>query len=217
MTLNPVHDALETIRQVKRSLLNRQRFKGWSGPTRILSGSLAVAAALALQLEWIPRTHIAHTFTWGTVFLAAMFLNLGALVYWFWNDPLIHRNPRRLGPLLDVMPPLFVGAVFTLYLLLHRQFDPLFGVWMCMFGLTNLASRYVLPTAIAGVGVFYILAGVICLLNPSIDFLDPWAMGLVFFTGEWAGGLILYFDERRYAAFARMWSPSSATDDTESP
>lgn len=213
-----MHDALDSIRQIKRALLNRQRFKGWSGPTRILSGTLAIGAALALQWEWIPRSNIAHTFTWGTVFLAAMFLNLGALVYWFWNDPLIHRNPRRLGPLLDVMPPLFVGAVFTLYLLLHRQFDPLFGVWMCMFGLTNFASRHVLPSAIAWVGLFYILAGMICLFNPGIDFLDPWAMGLVFFAGEWAGGLILYFDERRYAAFERLWRQSDAPPtDTEIP
>lgn len=212
MTLSPVHDALDTIRHVKRALLNRQRFKGWSGPTRILSGTLAIAAALALQFQWIPHTNMAHTLTWGGVFLIAMLLNLGSLAYWFWHDPLIRRDVRRLGPLLDVIPPLLVGAVFTLYHLLQREFEPLFGIWMCMFGLTNLASRYVLPQAIAWVGAFYIAAGTICLLNPRIEFLDPWAMGLVFFAGEWAGGLILYLDERRFASFPRFWTKPEKKD-----
>lgn len=206
MTLHPLHDALDTVRHLKRSLLGAQRFKGWSGPTRILSGSLAIAAALALHLEWIPRTNIAHIFTWGGVFLGAMLLNLGALVYWFWNDEFIHRDVRRLGPLLDVIPPLFVGAVFTFVLIMGREFEYLFGVWMCMFGLTNLATRYVLPGAMGLVGAFYILAGVLCLLMPDIRFLNPWPMGLVFLTGEWCGGTILYLDERRYAAFAGVWS-----------
>lgn len=205
MTLTNIHDALDTVRQLKRSLLDKQRFKGWSGPTRILSGSLAIFMALALDLEWIPRTNTAHTLAWGGVFLAAMVLNLGALFRWFLQDELIRRDVRRLGPLLDVIPPLFVGAAFTLVLILGREFDPLFGVWMCMFGLTNLATRYVLPGTMLWVGLFYIVSGVLCLLWPGLRFLNPWAMGLVFFAGEWAGGMILYLDERRYAAFERIW------------
>ncbi|MCC5847631.1 MAG: hypothetical protein JJU29_05995 [Verrucomicrobia bacterium] len=213
MTLIPLHDALDTVRHLKRSLLDKQRFKGWSGPTRILSGTLAILMAFALELQWIPPTYKAHILAWGGVFLAAMLLNMGALVHWFWNDELIHRDVRRLAPMLDVMPPLFVGAVFTLVLILGREFDLLFGVWMSMFGLTNLASRYVLPGSISLVGVFYIIAGAICLLMPGITFLNPWAMGLVFFAGEWSGGLILYLDERRYAAYQRMWQQ----DEKENP
>jgi membrane-anchored protein YejM (alkaline phosphatase superfamily) len=75
-----------------------------------------------------------------------------------------------------------------------------------MFGLTNFASRYVLPSAIAYVGLFYILAGALCLLMPTISFLHPIAMGMVFCAGEWAGGTILYLDDRRYAAFAKQFS-----------
>lgn len=205
MNLLPLHDALDTVRHLKRALLEQQRFKGWSGPARILSGTVAIAMALLLDRQWIEPTEYAHTLAWGAVFGTAMFLNLGSLIYWFWRDPLIKRNVRRLGPLLDVIPPLFVGAVFTLVLMLSRNFDPLFGVWMCMFGLTNLASRYVLPSTINLVGIFYILAGVLCLLNPGMTFLNPWPMGLVFFAGEWTGGIILYVDQRRYAAFERLW------------
>lgn len=182
----------------------RQRFKGWSGPTRMISGTLAFGMALLLQAEWVPRTAAAHVMAWGVVFLAASMLSLGALVHWFMKDKVIQRDWRRLGPLLDVVPPLAVGALFTGVLLLSREVDQLFGVWMCMFGLANIASRYVLPAMISLVGVFYIAGGALYLLTPGLGFLDAWVMGLVFGVGEWAGGLILYVDERRYAAFERI-------------
>jgi hypothetical protein len=204
MSIIPLHDALDTVRTLRRSLLDKQRFKGWSGPTRMISGTFALLTSVLLQSGFIPRTDAAHVLSWGVVFLAALLLNLGALVYWMFHDRLIAKDLRRLRPILDVMPPLAVGALFTFGLLLQRETDALFGVWMCMFGLTNLASRYVLPSAISLVGLFYIAAGALCLLTPGIGFLDAWAMGLVFGAGEWAGGLILYLDERRYAAFERM-------------
>ncbi len=206
MPVHPLHDALNTVRTLRRSLLQKERFKGWSGPTRILSGSLALIAAVILEQGWLPQNNRTHLIVWAIVFSAAMILNVGALAYWFLNDRMIQRDASRLKPMLDVIPPLAVGALFTLVLILSRNLDPLFGVWMSMFGLTNLASRYVLPSAIAIVGVFYILAGALCLLMPGITFLQPMAMGMVFCAGEWAGGTILYLDDRRYAAFARQFS-----------
>ena len=42
-----------------------------------------------------------------------------------------------------------------------------------------------------------LLAGAVCLLWPGCEFRNPWPMGIVFFCGEMAGGLILYLDRRR--------------------
>lgn len=211
----PIHDALGAVQQIRRSLQDTQRFKGWSGPVRALSGTLAVLVAYLLDQEFIPRNRSAHVIAWGSLFLTAMLLNLGALIHWFVHDGVIAKNPRRLKPILDVIPPLFVGAVLTSVLLVHKQTDYLFGVWMCMFGLTNLASHYVLPSAISLVGVFYITAGVLCFFLPGMEFLNPWAMGLVFFAGEWCGGLVLYADSRRYAAFEHYmgtWNDESSDE-----
>ena len=104
--------------------------------------------------------------------------------------------------MLDVVPPLAVGALLTAVLLLQREFDLLFGVWMCMFGLTNLAARYVLPPQVCLVGLFYIAAGVLCFFWPGVGLQNPWPMGLVFFAGEWVSGMILYVDRRRYATLS---------------
>jgi len=207
-----LHDALQTVRLLRHSMQDKERFKGWSGPTRIVSGTLALIAAVILTFEWIPFTPFNALIVWGVVFAGAMVLNLGALIFWFFNDKLINRDFRRLRPMLDVVPPLAVGALFTLVLLLNREVDLLYGVWMCMFGLSNLASRYVLPGAIVLVGIFYIAAGTLCLLLPGITFADPLAMGLVFCMGEWAGGLILHLDDRRYAAVNAAWNESYMED-----
>jgi len=203
LPIHPLHDALATVRTLRRSLLNTEHFKGWSGPTRAISGTIALAASLFLTFYWEDASVRHQLYVWAGVFASAVLLNVGALIYWFTHDKLIQRDVTRLKPILDVIPPLAVGALFTLVLLLRKEVDLLFGVWMCMFGLTNFASRFVLPGAIALVGIFYVVAGALCLLLPNLTFAQPLAMGLVFCVGEWAGGTILYVDNRRYAAFSR--------------
>ena len=219
MRTSHIGEALVQVQQLRQSMLDKQLFRGFSGPVRGISGTIALLAAALMASAYCPATTKAHLLGWGGVFLSALLLNVGATVYWFLHDEAVTRDLRRLRPILDVFPPLAVGALFTLVLILNRNFDYLCGVWMCMFGLTNLASRYVLPPMISVVGVFYILCGALCLLAPSSTFLNPWPMGIVFFTGEGISGLILHYDRRRYAALCRYvkeWTEKSEEEQYES-
>jgi hypothetical protein len=90
--------------------------------------------------------------------------------------------------------PIVVAGIITLHLLWRGEHQYLFGIWMCFAGLANLASRQVLPKQIWMVSGFYILCGTIYLFLTGVSFLQPWVMGIVFFLGEWAGGIILHFD-----------------------
>lgn len=198
-----LRDALAQVRQLQQAVLSRQRFGGYSGPARAVSGTSALLAAAIMSSDRYPQTHRAFFLGWGAVFVFALILNGGALLYWFLNDPRVRREVGRLRPIGDGIPSLVVGGALTIMLAMHGETQYLFGVWMCMFGLTNLASRYVLPRYISFVGVFYVICGVAWLLLPQATFMNPWPMGLVFFIGEWAGGLLLYFDERRYLALVR--------------
>ena len=134
---------------------------------------------------------------WGCVLAAALVLNVGALIYFFLTDPQVNKNIQRMSPVWDTIPPLFVAAIMTVSLVLHCRHDYLFGVLMCMFGLTNLASRPVLPRSIILIGLFYVACGAAWMVTPTASFLNPWPMGLVFFAGEWAGGIILHLDHKR--------------------
>ena len=192
-----IHEALDHVREVKQAVLERQRFRGYSGPARIVSGSVALVAALAMSTAGFPDENLAHILGWGTVFVIAFLLNAVAVLWWFFHDPVSHQDTRMLKPTLDVLPPIAVGGVLTAVMILHGQYQYLFGIWMCLFGLTNMASRMVLPRLIWVVGAFYIAAGAVCLLMPSISFQNPWPMGLVFFAGELAGGSVLHIDGTR--------------------
>jgi len=203
MRAHHINEALLQVQQLRQSLLDKQLFRGFSGPVRAVSGTVALLMAGVMVQHWYPTGVKGQLLGWGAVFLFASVVNLGAMIFWFMNDRLVNRDIRRLRPFLDVLPPLFIGAVLTGALIVHRQFDFLFGIWMCMFGLTNLSGRYVLPPAIAWVGCFYMLCGAYCLLDPTMHFSNPWPMGTVFFLGEWISGMILYLDQRRYDAVCR--------------
>lgn len=203
MVAGHVREALSQVRQLQQAVLDRQRFRGFSGLTRMISGTFALVAAAIMAWSKYPATTRAHVWGWGAVFVAATAINGCALIYWFFNDPQVSRDFRRLRPMLDSLPPLIVGGVLTFTFILNGLHEYLFGVWMCMFGLSNLASRFVLPRPIALVGVFYVVCGMGWLLSKNASFVNPWPMGLVFFAGEWAGGLVLHFDQSRYLTFER--------------
>ena len=196
MIARHIHHALAQVQELQQKVLEKQRFKGYSGRARAMGGTAAFLGAMIMASNYYPQTTIAHTIGWGIVFATAIFLNYGALTYWFLFDPAVKRDLRRLKPTIDILPSLFVGAVFTLAMLLYGQHQYLFGIWMCLFGIANFASRHVLPKTICWLGLFYIFCGTGCLLLPRFTFLNPWPMGIVFFIGEWIGGFILHYDRK---------------------
>ena len=201
MSLPSIQEALGYVRDVQQALVERQRFKGYSGPARMASGTIALAAAAIMAAPFYPEKPVAHLAGWGAVFVVAFVMNTVALATWFFFDPLPRRDVRALKPIIDVIPPLVVGGLLTAALIVHGRYEYLFGVWMCLFGLTNMASRIFLPRLVWVVGLFYLGAGAVCLLAPRVDFMNPWPMGTVFFAGEWAGGLVLFHDGTRKLPF----------------
>ena len=85
-----------------------------------------------------------------------------------------------------------LGALLSVVLVLWGEYHALFGTWMCLFGLVHVPYRRSLPASNYMVGVFYIISGAVCMLHPGVTFVNPWPMGLVFFAGETAGGIVLY-------------------------
>jgi hypothetical protein len=149
---------------------------------------------LILGASWYPKTPAAHLIGWGIVMTVSVLANYSALLYWFLFHPDVKRDIRRLMPTVEALPSLAVGGVLTLALIHRGDYNSLFGTWMCLFGLTNLSSRHVLPKALWTLGFFYIGCGTACLLLPSITFTNPWPMGIVFGIGEWIGGFIFNYN-----------------------
>ena len=198
MAAQHVQQALEQVKEIRGHIIDRQRFTGYSGRARMCAGSIALLGALAIASRRVPDTDMARLTVWGAVFVASVLVNYGALTYWFLHDPRVDRDLRKLRPALDVLPPLAAGGILTLALILRDVLAPLYGAWMLLYGLANLASRRVLPRSITLVGAFYMVCGAACLFAGGLEFSDPWPMGVVFFVGEVVGGAILHLDRTRH-------------------
>lgn len=197
-----IHDALAQVRQLQLRVLNAQQFTGYSGRSRAFGGIIAILAAFIMSAKWYPQTTFAHLAGWGFVFLCAVLSNYSALGHWFFFHSEPERDIRKLIPTIDALPSLIVGGIFTGTLIFHKQYELLFGTWMCVFGLTNLSCRRTLPRALWPLGFFYIACGAICLLAPWINITNPWPMGIVFGVGELIGGYIFHQNRISHAAAA---------------
>ena len=191
MIANHIHDALAQVRKLQEFILEKRLFKGYSGWARIGSGTVALLGAAIMASDLVPDNPYVHVDCWAGVVAVGLIMNYGCLVYWFLFNPEVRRNPVMVKPALDAMPALLVGGVLTLALMISGQFQLLFGVWMCLYGLAQVAYRQSLPYGIYLVGMGYVICGIYCLLSSSIYFLNPWPMGIVFFAGELAGGIVL--------------------------
>ena len=199
MIAHHIHDALNQVRTLQAFILERNTFKGYSGKARVVAGLGALLGALVLGAPRFPPSPWHHLAGWGIVLAVSIVVNYGALVYWFLCDDRAHRNPVMLRPALDALPALAIGAALSLALIRHGEFDLLFGVWMSLYGLAQVAYRTSLPSEIYYIGLFYLACGASCLLLPQVRFTSPWPMGLAFFAGEMAGGTVLIRAHRKTA------------------
>lgn len=192
MIANHIHDAMGQVRRMQELVLAKQRFKGYSGKARATGGVFAFVGAYVMSRPEFPADPWWHLGAWAVVLTLAMVVNYSGLVLWFLFDPVVQRDFKQLKPVADALPALAIGAVFSLALVLHGQFDLLCGAWMCLYGLVHMAYSRSLPKIHFYVGIFYMLCGSYVLLAPGLSFVNPWAMGFVFGVGEIAGGIILY-------------------------
>jgi hypothetical protein len=211
-----VHDAIRQVRELKRRVLEAERFTGYSGRSRAVGGTAALIAGLAMSRPDFPQTPDAHLAGWLTLLAIAVVGNYSALLYWFFFHPTQKKELSRLIPTVDAFPPLLVGGLFTGVLVQRGLYSLLFGTWMCLYGLANLSSRRVLPKAIWPLGLFYIGSGAAFLVAPDVSFTSPLGAALVFFLGEWVGGFIFHYNRRPNAPlssfFGRAGDPYGRKD-----
>lgn len=147
MIANHVHDALEQVRKLQQVILEKRLFRGYSGTARIIGGAAAIAGAMIMSSAKFPAYPDAHLVGWACVLLVGMATNYGALAIWFFFDKDARREFLKLVPAMDAIPPLAIGAFMSLALVIHQEYDLLFGTWMCLYGLAHMSYRLSLPTA----------------------------------------------------------------------
>jgi len=190
MTSGSVDEALDQVRRMQTLVGDRLRFRGFSARARVIGGIVALVGGLALGLLHRPDSPFVHLVGWALVLFVAVGLNYGALLLWLLERDRVRRRADWI-PALESLPPLAVGAAFSLAFVRAGMFDYLPATWMLCYGLANMAFRRNLPVGVYLVGLFYLGAGLACLLIPGTSFTDPRPVGLVFGIGEIVGGYAL--------------------------
>ncbi len=189
-----VRQALSEVRHLRRNILEKQLFKGYSGRARALGGGVALVAGLAGQAFLTGRGPAPLFVLWGVVFALSVLANYGAVVVWLLQEA--NRKRGEVGFIMEVFPAWVVGGVLTLALWSHGEPDLLFGTWMCLFGLVQSIGRSRLPRQMAWIGLYYVVCGSLCLVFADGIFQWPVLMGSVFFCGELGAGLIMHTADR---------------------
>lgn len=200
-----LHEALSQISEIRGQIARTETFRGYRSAT--VAGTAAVAClAAVVQAVWIesPAEQLAQ---YLTVWLGAAAVCVVATAV-----EMIVRCRKAVSPLAVSItwlaveqfgPCLLAGAAVTgaIVMFVPQGVVLLPGLWSVLFSLGVFASCRLLPKQIFTVGVYYLLAGMVCLAwanGPGA--LSPWAMVGTFGVGQLAMAAILYWTlERNHA------------------
>ena len=197
-----LRDALSQIAEIRLQMARTELFRGYRAVPVAFSGLLALFAGV-VQATWIsdPGEQIAAYLTlWvGAAVISAFAAGFEMLLRTRAHGTALNLEITWLA-LGQFLPCLVAGGLVTLVLVITGP-DMLWilpGIWQILFSLGIFASYRLLPKATFWIGVFYMTAGVLCLLWARDDFaFSPWAMGVPFGVGQVLSAAILYWTLER--------------------
>jgi hypothetical protein len=191
-----LREALSQISEIRQQMARTEVFRGLRSVPVAFSGLLAWAAAIA-QAVWIPEP-TRDVASYLTLWIGAAAIGIAAaaveMVIRARHSTRWSREHTWLA-VEQFLPCVVVGGLTTLVLVRASEsvLWMLPGLWSILFSLGVFASRRLLPSAIFGVALYYLVAGLACLaLAQGESALSPWAMGIPFGGGQLLAAAVLY-------------------------
>jgi hypothetical protein len=197
-----LRDALAQISEIRRQMARTEVFRGYRSMPVAFSGLLALAAA-GFQALWLPdpgQNVPAYLTLWlGAALVSALAAGTEMALRSLNSG---HSLARELTWLAvgQFLPCLVAGGLLTVVLTATapESLWMLPGLWQLLFSLGIFASYRLLPRAVFGVAVFYMVSGVFTLALARGDgALSPWAMGVPFGVGQLYAAAVLYWTLER--------------------
>jgi len=197
-----LRDALAQISEIRQQVARGETFRGYRALPLAFSGALALVGGV-IQSTCIvePTRDLRAYFTlWiGLALFSLLATGWELAARWRRCCSLLEREKIVLA-VTQFLPCLVAGTLLWIVL---ARFAPesvwmLPGLWCILFGLGIFASWRFLPPAILWSGVFYLVAGFLCLAWAQREAaLSPWAMALPFGVGQLLTAAILYWNLER--------------------
>ena len=197
-----LQEALSQISEIRQQVARTETFRGYRAAPVAFSGGLAcLAAALQYALIDDPAKDMARYLTlWiGAAIVSLIVTGIAMAYYCKKSTSSLSRTNTKLA-VGQFLPCVIAGGLVpvALYQQAPASLWMLPGLWSLFFSLGIFASYRLLPKATFWVGVFYMIAGILCLVWFKDDqAFSPWAMGVPFGVGLFLSAAILYWTLER--------------------
>jgi hypothetical protein len=188
--MKELQQALSEIQSIRSQVARGTEFRGYGPASIAVSGVLALLVA-AVQAQWTMKHRRIDLVVWIGVWAgtAAVSLLLTG-VETFARARRVHVGFARemvQAAVEQFLPAVMVGFLLTVVLVRTAAQEGwmLPGLWELIFSLGVFASCRFLPRQMFAVGVWYLAAGLMCLLVGGVTrTLSPWMMGIPFGVGQ---------------------------------
>jgi hypothetical protein len=197
--MKDLQQALSEIHSIRSQLARDTEFRGYGPATIAISGILALLVA-AVQAQWMAKHANTNLWIWLGVWTATAAVSL------FLTGTETFARARRVhvglakemvqAAVEQFLPAMMVGFLLTVVMtrVAAQECWMLPGLWELIFSLGVFASCRFLPRQMFAVGVWYLAAGLFCLVAGSATrSLSPWTMGIPFGVGQLLVAAVLQF------------------------
>ena len=197
-----LHEALAQITEIRRQIARTETFRGYRSATVASTAGVALLAGIgqAICLPQAAADPLRYVALWGGGAALCLAVTGVELALRCRRSVSTHASRITWLAVEQFLPAVLVGGVLTGAVVRSAPENlwMLPGLWSLLFSLGVFASCRLLPRATFWVGIWYLLAGGVCLgcLSPETS-MSPWTMAVVFGTGQLLGAAILYFTLER--------------------
>jgi hypothetical protein len=192
-----LREALTQITEIRLQMARTEVFRGYRAVPAAFSGAVALVAAVIqpFLVQDADQQINAYLSLWiGAAMMSGMSAGLEMAIRARNASSTLTREHTVLA-MEQFFPCLLAGALITLVVVRSAPQCTwmLPGLWQVIYSLGIFASCRLLPRAMFGIAVFYLLAGLSTLAVGQGDYaLNPWAMGLPFGVGQLLAAIVLY-------------------------
>jgi len=197
--MKELQQALSEIHSIRTQVAHGTEFRGY-GPASIAASGILALLVAAAQTQWMAKSSKADLAIWlsvwaGTAVVSVLLTGLETFV----RARRVHVGFARemvQSAVAQFLPAVMVGFLLTAVMIgvAPEECWMLPGLWELIFSLGVFASCRFLPRQMFAVGVWYLAAGLFCLVAGSATHaLSPWTMGIPFGVGQLLVAAVLQF------------------------
>jgi hypothetical protein len=197
--MKELQQALSEIRSIRTQVARGTEFHGY-GPASIAASGILALAVAAAQAQWMAKSAKADLAIWlgvwaGTAVVSVFLTGLETFV----RARRVHLGFAKemvQSAVAQFLPAVMVGFLLAVVMMrvAPEECWMLPGLWELIFSLGVFASCRFLPRQMFAVGVWYLAAGLFCLVAGSATrSLSPWTMGIPFGVGQLLVAAVLQF------------------------